>query len=195
MFQIPFDDWAYRLTNSLGPPGQGTTWLEQLALQTVSFMNDHGLESASSSNFHSLDNHFLDVVCLKANITAPNGVRLSSTRGVHSGTLPMSLVCIFCAIARRLPANYGIEVCPVGFPGVMLAGIREKGTEEWTYVNVSVDGGKILRQEEMRAMLDTMGVAFDPEFLRPATAREMVCAGVRRFRSLLAANALHSLLH
>ena len=54
----------------------------------------------------------------------------------RDGTLPISLVTIFCAFVRRLPAEFDIQAKPIGFPGVLLAGVANRGKSNWVYVNV-----------------------------------------------------------
>ena len=85
----------------------------------------------------------------------------------------MSLVIIFCSLVRRLPASFDIQARPVGFPGVLLAGVSRRGSEEMLYVNV-FDGGRVLELSDLARMLNAMDLTMQPEFVRPATAKEMV---------------------
>lgn len=88
----------------------------------------------------------------------------------------MSLVAVFCSFVRRLPASLNVQARPIGFPGILLAGITHRTTEhdsiQWTYVNVFA-GGKILHQSDLQAMVQAMGLTMQPDFLRSATALEM----------------------
>jgi hypothetical protein len=129
-------------------------------------MTDLGLVGADSDSFHDLDNHFVAEVWRKAD-EAEGG-----------GTLPMTLVSIFCSLIRRLPISKELKIRakPIGFPGKLLAGLAYEveggGEEEWTFVDVF--GGRVLQIDEMRAMLRAMQLPASPEYFRPASAREMV---------------------
>lgn len=86
----------------------------------------------------------------------------------------MSLVAIFCALIRRLPTCYDVQARPIGFPGLLLAGVANRGQENWVYINV-FSGGDVLGTRELSSLLTNMGgMTLQPEFLRPATAKEMV---------------------
>lgn len=88
----------------------------------------------------------------------------------------MSLVVIFCSLIRRLPSSFDIQARPIGFPGVLLAGVSRRGSgDDMVYINV-FDGGKVLQLSDLTRMLSAMGLTMLPEFLRPATAKEMVRA-------------------
>lgn len=84
----------------------------------------------------------------------------------------MSLVSIFCSFIRRLDF-LDIQARPIGFPGVLLAGVANRGKDNWVYVNVFA-GGKILEQLELQRMLSDMGLTMEPSYIAPASAKEMV---------------------
>lgn len=90
----------------------------------------------------------------------------------------MSLVIVFCSLIRRLPPSLNIQAKPIGFPGVLLAGVSKRGatsSDDMVFVNV-YDSGKVLEQSDLARMLNAMNLTMQPEFLRPATAKEMVGA-------------------
>ncbi|ORY60395.1 hypothetical protein BCR35DRAFT_309183 [Leucosporidium creatinivorum] len=136
--------------------------LPQIARDTCRYMRELGLKPANSQQFHHIDNHFLNLVWDTA------------VAGASRGTLPMSLVAIFCALLRRLPASYDVQARPIGFPGLLLAGVANRGQENWIYVNV-FSGGDVLSRSDLSSLLGNMGggMSLQPEFLRPATAKEM----------------------
>lgn len=156
-----------------GGGGGTTTTLERLATLVVEYMRSIGLKPANEGGFHSLDNHYVELVWQRAD--PPQSRR-------NEGTLPLTLVSIFCSFVRRLPAarQLGIRAHMIGYPGTVLAGLSyAPGTvaargDERVYVNVFGEG-KILSAERLRAMLGAMGQAdSDQDFLRPARASEMV---------------------
>ena len=149
--------------------------LHALNFKPASGRSFHHIENVRASllDFHlaelaSRTQHFLDFVWAQS---------ILSDQSANHGSLPLSLVTIFCAFIRRLPASYNIQARPVGFPGVVLAAVAARdappGQEEWIYVNV-FSGGQIMEERTLRAMLVSTGGAMQPDFLRPATAREMV---------------------
>ncbi|KAG0653686.1 hypothetical protein C6P46_002353, partial [Rhodotorula mucilaginosa] len=170
------------------PHFTGVRLLEWLATQVVDYMKSIGLEPAREGGFHSLDNHYVELVWRRAAAT-PDGPQ-------NEGTLPMTLVHIFCALVRRLPVarRLGIRAQMIGYPGTVLAGLSYRrrggggggGEEEdrerdraRIYINVFGEG-KILSPERLRAMLGAMGQAdSEQDFLAPASAREM-CLRVAR---------------
>jgi hypothetical protein len=89
----------------------------------------------------------------------------------------MSLVSIFCSFVRRLPASFNIQARPIGFPGVLLAGVANRGQENWVYVNVFA-GGRILEMADLVRMLSEMGLVMSRDYLCPATAKEMVSSAL-----------------
>lgn len=91
----------------------------------------------------------------------------------------MSLVVIFCSLIRRLPASFDVQARPIGFPGVLLAGLAHRGKDDWIYINVFT-GGKVLSMGDLERMASQMGQTLRPEFLRPASAKEIVSAATLR---------------
>ncbi|KWU44401.1 hypothetical protein RHOSPDRAFT_29218 [Rhodotorula sp. JG-1b] len=176
------------------PHFTGARLLEWLATQVVDYMKSIGIGPAREGGFHSLDNHYVELVWRRA-AAAPDGPQ-------NEGTLPMTLVHIFCALVRRLPVarRFGIRAQMIGYPGTVLAGLSYRrrggdgggggggGQEEdrnrerdraRIYINVFGEG-KILSPERLRAMLGAMGQAdSEQDFLAPASAREM-CLRVAR---------------
>ncbi|BGP40660.1 hypothetical protein JCM10449v2_004622 [Rhodotorula kratochvilovae] len=152
-------------------PFEGQRRLEWLAREVVEYLESVGLRKAPNGAFHNLDNHYVELVWRRA--TSPNP-------DDNEGTLPMTLVSMFCSLVNRLPAarELKIRAKPVGFPGTLLAGLAYEGSNEWTYVNVFGEG-RLLTADKLREMLRAMGQPESPEFLQPATAREM-CLRVAR---------------
>ncbi|BGP16841.1 hypothetical protein JCM10213_003339 [Rhodosporidiobolus nylandii] len=149
------------------PPYEGPKRLEWIANEVVEYMSSIGLKAAADGAFHNLDNHFVGLVWQDAGSS-------------NSGSLPMTLVAVFCSLLRRLPVaqRFGICAKPIGFPGTMLAGVFHEGSEEVVYLNV-YGGGKVIKREAMEAIVRAMGQPVLPEFFRPASAREM-CLRVAR---------------
>ncbi|KDQ11128.1 hypothetical protein BOTBODRAFT_35661 [Botryobasidium botryosum FD-172 SS1] len=72
------------------------------AVEICNWMRIQGFDGADSTHYHHLSNNFLHKVLT-----------------THKRTLPMSLVCVFVSIARRM----GLDASPVGFPGHVIAHI------------------------------------------------------------------------
>ena len=96
----------------------------------------------------------------------------------------MTLVSIFCSLVDRLPAarELKIRARPVGFPGTLLAMLRydddgddagDDKIDDSVYINV-YGHGRLLSADKLRDMLRSMGQPVSNEFLKPASAREMV---------------------
>ncbi|KAL8292094.1 hypothetical protein RQP46_001560 [Phenoliferia psychrophenolica] len=144
-------------------------------IKTVSSsMRSLGFQPADEQEYHNLNNHFLSSVLADAASPTP-----------RRGTLPLSLVAIFCALIRRLPHSMNVKAEPIAFPGKVLACLshREPSRDDPIYVDV-FGGGKVVTLGELRATLDAMGVPMEPGFLQPASAKDM-CERVAR-------NILHS---
>lgn len=145
-----------------------------------------GIKPAAAGMFHDLSNVSFKYPCRVANETNPRTSRFqhyvelafvnSNNPEENHGTLPMTLVSIFCSFVRRLPNCQDIEVRPIGFPGTVLAGLRIRGSnDEWVYVNpFSAPRGRLPTRASLRAMLVSMGTDEEPAFFRAASAREMV---------------------
>lgn len=164
-----------------------------------------GFRPASPADFHRLENvrlplspsppsfplltllsstqNFLNLVFSSAASSDPPSTNAR-------GTLPLTLVSIFCSLIARLPLSYNIQARPIGFPGMVLAAVanrsEERGREEWVYVNI-FEGGRVMsereREELVRRNLPGIGngngsgtSVMREEYLRPATAAEMVCS-------------------
>ncbi|GAA6049699.1 hypothetical protein JCM3770_004416 [Rhodotorula araucariae] len=152
-------------------PFDGQRRLEWLAREVVEHLERIGLRRAPTGAFHNLDNHFVELVWRRATSPDPND---------NEGTLPMTLVSIFCSLVNRLPAarELKIRAKPIGFPGTLLAGLAYEGSDEWVYVNVFGEG-QLLGADRLREMLRAMDQPDSREFFQPATAREM-CLRVAR---------------
>ncbi|GAA6004309.1 uncharacterized protein JCM10292_001417 [Rhodotorula paludigena] len=152
-------------------PFQGAQQLEYLANEVHEHMKRLRLGPALDGTFHNLDNHYVEIVWSRAEL---------HREGENEGTLPMTLVAIFCSLVRRLPIarELGIRARPIGFPGTVLAGLAFDGSSEWTYCNV-FKGTTIVRPAALREMLAAVGQPALPEFLEPASAKAM-CLRVAR---------------
>ncbi|GAA6017974.1 hypothetical protein JCM10207_002727 [Rhodosporidiobolus poonsookiae] len=147
--------------------GDGVQKLEELAHAVMTYMQETlRLGPAADGSFHDLENHYVELVWRRA----------ESGMG---GSLPMTLVAIFCSLVRRLPVAQAlkIRVRPIGFPGTVLAGLSFDGSDEWVYVNVFAQ--RILSKQTLVTMLRAMGQSPAEHFFQPATAREM-CLRVAR---------------
>ncbi|GAA5898995.1 hypothetical protein JCM8208_002972 [Rhodotorula glutinis] len=157
-------------------PFEGAKRLEWLAREVVEYMSSIGLKKASDGAFHNLDNHYVELIWRRTTTPDPTD---------NEGTLPMTLVSIFCSLIDRLPAarELKIRARPVGFPGTLLAMLRydDDGADDHddsVYINVYGDG-RLLSADKLRDMLRAMGQPVSNEFLKPASAREM-CLRVGR---------------
>ncbi|GAA5897706.1 hypothetical protein JCM6882_000073 [Rhodosporidiobolus microsporus] len=150
------------------PPPQGPRQLEWLANKVTTYMHDIHLQAARDGSFHDLDGHFVELVWREAE-SEPD-----------AGTLPMTLVSIFCSLVRRLPLAKSLKISAkaVGFPGTVLACLIYDNSPERIFVNV-FSNGTILGVETLKSMLRALGHPISAEFFRPATAREM-CLRVAR---------------
>jgi F-box protein 21 len=144
-------------------------------------MKGAGYKAATSSTFHHLDNHFLSSVHRQA---------VSVDQESNTGTLPLSLVSIFCSIINRLDPAFNIRARPVGFPGIVLAAVANRtdvvGEEQWHFINLFVSGD-ILSPSELRSFAALAGLerSMDVEVFRPASARDMVSPSPRPYGSEL----------
>jgi len=130
------------------------------------------LPQSAETQFPRTDNHYVELVWRRAASPDPND---------NEGTLPMTLVSVFCSLVNRLPVarELGLRARPVGFPGTLLAMLRYEGEGEregtdGQGVYVDVYSERILGVDVLRDMLQRMGQPPSDEFLQPATAREMV---------------------
>ncbi|SGZ00341.1 BQ5605_C034g11341 [Microbotryum silenes-dioicae] len=146
---------------------QGEALLEHVAVSVMSYMRRIGFRAADATSFHDLDNHFLSHVWSGIDPEADPSARF------ESGTLPMSLVSIFCSFVRRLPKEYNIRAKPIGFPGVMLAGVALGDSADWVMVNVFE--GKIAQPSDLQRMLLGMRLEMVMPISRlgPAPAKTM----------------------
>ncbi|KAK4700559.1 F-box protein 21, partial [Phenoliferia sp. Uapishka_3] len=172
-FDRAMPDLEIRCHHTLQQP---TAALVHIAKAVRGGMKALGLRPAEGDEYHNLNNHFLNEVWDDADLHADSSSR-------PRGTLPMSLVAIFCSLVRRLPPSFNVKVNPIGFPGVVLAALspRDDSTDP---IYFSVFDDKVLGREELRGMVERMGITMSEEYLRPASAQEM-CHRVAR-------NILHS---
>ncbi|GAA6006943.1 hypothetical protein JCM11491_001449 [Sporobolomyces phaffii] len=174
-----------RLTRAT--PDQPRERLEWVANQVCDYLASRGIVPAASGTFHDLGNHYVETAFDRA----------SGPASENRGTLPMTLVSIFCSFVRRLPTCRDIEVRPIGFPGTMLAGLRVRGLEgkdgEWVFVNpFAAQRGRLPTRSVLRATLAGMNLADDPSYLRPATAKEMCLRVGRNLLTSIHTRQLHS---
>ncbi|GAA6044201.1 hypothetical protein JCM8097_004667 [Rhodosporidiobolus ruineniae] len=166
------------LESTANPLYDGTARLEWLSGEVVDYMASIKLNGATEG-FHDLDNNVVELSWARAELAAgANPGSSIPSRG--PGTLPMTLVAIFCSLIRRLPVAQQLKIraYPVGFPGTLLAGLKYEGSDEMLYVNV-FSAGKIMRADRMKEMLRAMNTPALPEFFQPASARSM-CIRVAR---------------
>ncbi|BGP32670.1 hypothetical protein JCM10296v2_004453 [Rhodotorula toruloides] len=152
------------------PPFEGSKRLEWIAREAYEYTRLIGLKPAIEGAYHNLDCQYVEPVWNRA----------AGPSAQNHGTLPMTLVGIYCSLVRRLPIarELRIRVRPVGFPGTVLAALAYEGSNEWTYINV-FSSGKILSRDRLLSLLGAMGQAGETHFLEPASAREM-CLRVAR---------------
>lgn len=143
-----------------------------LATTIAATMTAIGIKPAATQDYHLLTNHFLDAIWDRTD---------EEDQSSTSGTLPITLVSVFCSIVSRLPAKYNIQARPVGFPGTVLAAIARAdealGEEDWVYINVYA-GGKVTKDADLAVMLQQQGLSPDSMWRHPppAHAAEMVGA-------------------
>ncbi|GAA5948476.1 hypothetical protein JCM3765_004896 [Sporobolomyces pararoseus] len=164
------DQHAQLLSLTASTPEKPVDRLNWIANQVCDYMLSIGIKPAAAGMFHDLSNHYVELAFVNSNNPDEN-----------HGTLPMTLVSIFCSFVRRLPNCQDIEVRPIGFPGTVLAGLRIRGSnDDWVYVNpFSSPRGRLPTRASLRAMLVSMGTDEEPAFFRAASAREM-CSRVGR---------------
>lgn len=152
------------------PPFEGSKRLEWIAREVYDYARSIGLKPAVEGAYHNLDCQYVE----------PVWDRTEGPSSQNHGTLPMTLVGIYCSLVRRLPIarELKIRARPVGFPGTVLAALAYEGSDEWTYINV-FSSGKILSRDRLLSLLGAMGQAGETRFLEPASAREM-CLRVAR---------------
>lgn len=103
-------------------------------------------------------------------IIVPGGTTLPSR------TLPMSLVCIFCAVAQRL----GLRASMIAFPSRIIARISgwasSNEDEQQSYILDIFEGGRVLSQEDIITRLSFVGIPANhaEHFLRSANPNELV---------------------
>lgn len=131
-----------------------------------------GATRAGAQTFSLISNSFLSPLLATMSINLASNATPVATRG----SLPLTLVVLFCSIVSRLSSTFNIQARPVNFPGVVLAAIAKKdapmGEEQWIFVDVA-DGGTILSRTDCENLMERMGLAFS-EDLKPARAAEMV---------------------
>lgn len=146
-----------------------------ISLQLCKRLERLGLTRAEPSHFHDISNSFLSKSLYHLAIAlASEGQR--TTPPVSNGTLPLTLVVLFCSIIRRLSKTFNIQAKAVNFPGVVLAAVcgrlEKKGEEEWIFVDVS--SGSISSRSQCESMMDRMGLTLGPDDLKPSRASDMV---------------------
>ncbi|SCV69983.1 BQ2448_1377 [Microbotryum intermedium] len=144
-------------------PCQDDAFLKHVATSVMTYMYQIGFRAADATSFHCINNHFLSRVW--------DGIDPSGRS--ESGTLPMSLVSIFCSFVQRLPKKYNVRAKPIGFPGVMLAGVALGDSDDWVTVNVFE--GKIAEPNDLQKMLRGMRLDVVAPIARlgPASAKAM----------------------
>lgn len=140
-----------------------------IALQLCQSLTNRGIKRASPTSFHAISNSFLSPLLriLASDVILPN-----------RGTLPLTLVVLFCSIIRRLDPSFNIQAKAINFPGVVLAALAKKddkkGEEDWTYIDVA-DGGKIMTKQECSLLMERMGLVINLDLdLKPCRASDMV---------------------
>lgn len=133
--------------------------IDVIAKEVMGRINAIGVKPAEGNDFHLLDNHFVNLVVDRAaEIVNP------------PGTLPMTLIAIFCSIARRLSVD--LIAKPVGFPGrVLVAMKRRASSDELTFIDVF--GQKILTERDKSDLRSNYGDHLD-SYLAISKARDMV---------------------
>ncbi|GAA5936614.1 uncharacterized protein JCM15063_001939 [Sporobolomyces koalae] len=155
---------------TMSRPEEPLERLRWTADQVCDYMSGIGLKPSEAGSFHNLNNHYVELSFIAAD-----------NPEVNHGTLPMTLVSIFCSFVRRIPHCEDIEVRPVGFPGTVLAAMRIRGeSNEWSYVNpFAAARARHPTRAQLRSMLAALGTTEQSAFFRPASAREM-CTRVSR---------------
>lgn len=118
-------------------------------------MRDQGFGPATGNDYGRLSNHFIDKV-------------LDSRKSI-----PLSLVAIFVAIARRL----GLDAHAVSFPAHVHAWVKTGAGPESIAVDVyNSESQTIIPPETLELVLNRLGTssAVHPEFVHPASTVDMV---------------------
>jgi regulator of sirC expression with transglutaminase-like and TPR domain len=82
--------------------------------------------------------------------------------------IPVSLTVLYLLVAERC----GLEVVPIAIPGHFLVGCFLDG--EPFYLD-AYNRGRLIGHEDLREYLTRLRVHYDPQWLSPATASEVLC--------------------
>lgn len=123
------------------------------ALRLMGWMQEQGFRGAPTERYRALKN------CLV-------GLTIWSVRTA----IPLTLVAIFCAIARRI----SLKASPCGYPFHVLAIVSDEETGERFYFDPFSPDIKRLERETLEVEIARFGPAFIDKFLSPATTTEMV---------------------
>lgn len=166
-----FDLMAERCKSSLTPGIEDDT--PAMCIAICDWMRSQGFGPAEGDRYLAIQNHFIHKV-------------------LESRTsLPLTLVAIFVAIARRL----GLDAHPVSFPAHVHAWVRvkehiPKEDEEQQHVSIDVfhsASQPILTSADLDPILQAMGTTAQehPELLAPASTAEMVMRAARNVANSL----------
>lgn len=140
--------------------------LRELCVKICNFMNSEGFGPADDLHFHHVMNHF------------PHYFLHDDRR-----TLPISLVYVFVALARRL----GINAAPVDFPARVIVHVQpDSADSEPLYVDVFERQNHILSlQNDISSRLAAAGMNFveSTHWIQPAAAAPMLLRATRNIYS------------
>lgn len=162
---------AERCKSSLPPGIEDDT--REMCIAICDWMRSQGFGPAEGDQYLAIRNHFIHKVL------------------ENRTSLPLTLVAIFVAIARRL----GLDAHPVPFPAHVHAWVRVKEHtpdegEEQQHVSIDVYHSAtqpILTSADLDPILHAMGTTAQqhPELLAPASTAEMVMRAARNVANSL----------
>jgi F-box protein 21 len=138
--------------------------IEEKAVKLIHWMWDQGFKDAPVERYHALKNVFV-------------GLTIRTVRTA----IPLTLVAIFCAIARRVD----LEAHPCGYPGHVYAIVEDDDGTYLYYDLFPVPGKPPLRpRETLEAELPVEG-ALRSAIMEPASVLQMVIRAAQNILSIL----------
>ena len=126
---------------------------EEKSVKLITWMWSKGFKGCPAEHYRALKNVFI-------------GLTLRTVRSA----IPLTLVAIFCALARRV----GLTAYPCGYPAHVLAIVESPEDEEYQYYDLFTGPGSHPRMEKARLVENFMPGENIAVFLAPATVSSMV---------------------
>lgn len=126
---------------------------EEKSVRLITWMWDQGFKGCPAEHYRALKNVFI-------------GLTIRTVRT----SIPLTLVAIFCALARRV----GLVAYPCGYPSHVLAIVEAPEDEEYQYYDLFAGPGTHPRTEKARLVEGFAPGEAISAFLAPATVTSMV---------------------